>query len=79
MVEEFIYRAAMEKQTQKTDLWTQEWGEKGDLYGESSMETYITMCKIESQQEFAVSQETQTGLCINLEGWEGEGDMYTYG
>ena len=23
--EEFIYRAAMEKQTQKTDLWT--WGE----------------------------------------------------
>ena len=43
------------------------------------METYITMCKIESQQEFAVSQETQTGLCINLEGGEGEGDMYTYG
>ena len=79
MVEEFIYRAAMEKQTQKIDLRTQEWGEKGDLYGESSMETYITMCKIESQQEFAVSQETQTGLCINLEGWEGEGDMYTYG
>ena len=79
MVEEFIYRAAMEKQRQKIDLRTQEWGEKGDLYGESSMETYITMCKIESQQEFAVSQETQTGLCINLEGWEGEGDMYTYG
>ena len=38
------------------------------------METYITMCKIESQREFAVSQETQTGLCINLEGWDGEGD-----
>ena len=33
--------------------------------------TFI-ICKIYSQQEFAVSmvQETQTGLCINLEGWK---------
>ena len=21
-----------------------------------------------------VAQETQTGLCVNLEGWDGEGD-----
>ena len=34
--EEFIYRAAMEKQTQRIDLWT--WGE-GEMYGKSNMET----------------------------------------
>ena len=28
-------------------------GESG-VYGESNMETYITMCKIDSQWEFAV-------------------------
>ena len=26
----------------------------GEVYGESNMETYITMCKIDSQWEFAV-------------------------
>ena len=44
------------------------------MYGKSNRETYITMCKM--------------GLCINLEGWDGEGEegrskrdgyMYTYG
>ena len=31
-------------------------GEKreGERYGESNMETYITICKVESQWEFAV-------------------------
>ena len=29
-------------------------GGKGEMYGESHMETYITICKIDSQQEFAV-------------------------
>ena len=39
------------------------------------METYITMCKIDSQQEFAVwLRKLKQGLCINLEGWDGEGD-----
>ena len=33
------------------------------------------MCKIESQWEFAVwLQELKQELCINLEGWDGEGD-----
>ena len=33
------------------------------------------MCKIESQQEFAVwLRKPKQGLCINLEGWDGEGD-----
>ena len=45
------------------------------MYGESNMETYITMCKIESQQEFALwLRELRQGLCINREGWDGEGD-----
>ena len=32
------------------------WGEEGDsgMYGESNMETYITICKIDSHWEFAV-------------------------
>ena len=39
------------------------------------MGTYITICKIESQQEFAVwLKKLKQGLCINLEGWDGEGD-----
>ena len=52
--------------------------------------TYITICKIDSQQEFAIwLRKLKQGLCINLEGWDGEGDgrevqmggdnMYTYG
>ena len=38
------------------------------------METYIPICKIDSQQEFAVwLRKFKQGLCINLEGWDGEG------
>ena len=41
----------------------------------SDMETYITICKIDRQQEFAVwLRKLKQGLCINLEGWHGEGD-----
>ena len=51
----FICKAAMEKQTQRTDLQTQcgEEGE-GEIYGESNMETYITTCEIDSHWECAV-------------------------
>ena len=47
------------------------------------METYITICKIDSQREFAVwLRKLKQGLCINLEGWDGEGDgreeIYVY-
>ena len=39
------------------------------MYGESNMETYITICKIDSQQEFAVwLRKLKQGFCINLEG-----------
>ena len=39
------------------------------------METYITICKIDRQREFAVwLRKLKQGLCINLEGWDGEED-----
>ena len=39
------------------------------------METYITVCKTDSQREFAVwLRKLKQGFCINLEGWAGEGD-----
>ena len=58
------------------------------MYGKSNMETYITICKIDSQREFTVRlRKVKRGLCINLEGWDGEEDgwrfkkegIYTYG
>ena len=39
------------------------------------METYITICRIDSQCEFADwLRKLKQGLCINLEGWDWEGD-----
>ena len=62
----------MEKQ--RRDLQTREEGRRGAKYRES-MEIYITICKRDSQWEFAVClRELKRGLCINLERWDGEGD-----
>ena len=48
---------------------------EGEMYGKSNMETYITICKIYSQREFTIwLRELKQGLCINLEGWDGEGN-----
>ena len=45
------------------------------MYGKSNMETCITICKIDTQQEFAVwLRKLKQGLCINLEGWDEAGD-----
>ena len=42
---------------------------------ESNMELYITICKIDSQWAFAVRLwKLKQRLCINLEGWDEEGD-----
>ena len=50
-------------------------GGEGEMYGNSNMETYINICKIDSQWEFAVwFRKLKQVLCINLEGWEAEGD-----
>ena len=38
------------------------------MYGKSSMETYITICEIDSQREFAIClRKLKQGLSINLE------------
>ena len=45
------------------------------MYGQSNKETCITICKIDSQRELAVClRKLKQRLCINLEGWDGEGD-----
>ena len=50
-------------------------GGEGEMYRKSNMEAYITICKIYSQWEFALwLRKLKHGLCINLEGWDGEGD-----
>ena len=42
------------------------------MYGKSNMETYIIICKIDSQWEFAVwLRKLKQWLGINLEGWMG--------
>ena len=44
-------------------------GGEGEMFGESNMETYITVCKIDSQWEWAVClRKLKQELCINLEG-----------
>ena len=41
------------------------------MYRKSDMETYITICKIDSQREFVVwLRKLKQGLCIYLEGWD---------
>ena len=52
--EECINRAAMEIQTQRIDLQTRERRGEGEMHGESNMETYTTICKIDRQWELAV-------------------------
>ena len=59
------------------------------MYGKSNMETYTTICKIDSQQEFDVwLRKLKQGHSINLEGGMGReakghsrrrGHKYTYG
>ena len=44
------------------------------MYGKNNMETYTTICKIDSQWEFAVClRKLKQGFCINLEEGEGNG------
>ena len=65
----------MEKQTYRTDFWP--WGEgwRGEVYGKSNMETYITIRKIDSQWGICcMAKKLKEGLCINLDGWDGDGD-----
>ena len=56
-------------------------GGEGEMYGKSNMEIYITICKIDSQWEFALwLRKLKTGALIQPRGvgceerWEG-GDI----
>ena len=45
---------------------------EGEMYGESNIEIYNTMCKTDSQWGFAVRlRELKQGLCDRLKGWVG--------
>ena len=45
------------------------------MYGKGNMEIYITICKVDRQQEFTVwLRKLKQRLCFNLEGWDGVGD-----
>ena len=47
-------------------------GGEGEMYRGNNVETYITICKIDSQREFAVHlRKLKQELCINLEGGVG--------
>ena len=51
----------MEKQTKRIDLQTWEREGEGEMYGKKNMETYITICKIDSQWGICcMAQETQS-------------------
>jgi len=67
-------------------------GERGgevEMYGKSNMETYINICKIDSQQEFAVWLRNSNKTLYQPRGvgwggrWEGgskgRGYMHMYG
>ena len=46
-----------------------------ETHGDSDMEIYNTMCKIDNQWKFAVwLKELTQGLYDNLKRWDGEGD-----
>ena len=43
------------------------------MYEKNNMKIYINICNIDSQQEFVWIRKLKQGLCLNLEGWDGEG------
>ena len=44
-------------------------GGEGEMYEQSNTETYTTICKIDSQRDFAVwLGKLKQGFCKNLEG-----------
>ena len=50
-------------------------GGEDEMHGENNTETYITLCKMDSQGEFAVFlRELKQGFWIKLEGYDGKGD-----
>ena len=55
-------------------LMDMERGGEGEMHGKSNTETYITICKIDSQQEFSLwLRKLKQVFWTNLKGWDGEG------
>ena len=48
--------------------------EEGEIYGESNIEIYSTLCKTDSQWEFAVWLRELKRVLGQAEGWGGKGD-----
>ena len=45
------------------------------MHGDSDMGTYIVICDMDRQREFAVwLRKLKQGLCISLGRWDGAGD-----
>ena len=57
----FIFRAAVEKQTQRTDLQTQRAGGEEEMCGESDMETSLPHVNRQPMGILCMTQGTQTG------------------
>ena len=76
--EEFICRAAMDKQTQRIDLWT--WGEGRRGWDVQRVTWKLTLpygkqIAILKTRELVVwLRKLKQGLCINLEGLDGAED-----
>ena len=51
------------------------------MYGKSNMETYITICKVDSQREFAIwLRKLKQEFCVNrVVGWGGRWDRGSKG
>ena len=70
------------KNRQRIDFWTWGCGGEGEIYGKSNMETYITICKIDIQQEFVVwLRKLKQGIDLGLiqVGWGGRWDRGSKG
>ena len=73
--EKFIFKGSSGKTDREQTYGHGERGGEGEMYGKSNTETYITICKIDSQQEFSEQlRKFKQGFWINLEGQDGEGD-----
>ena len=78
----FIYRAAMEKQTQRTDLWTHRWGEErqGGMNGKSNMETdTLSYVKQRANRNFLYDLDNSNRSSVTTQRggmrWEAEGRL----
>ena len=75
MVLKNLFTGLQWRNRQRIDYGHGERRGEGEMYGKSNMETYIPICIIGSQGEFAVClRKLKQRLCIKLEGWDTVGD-----